>query len=126
MGWLSRRRDRPQDPQQVIDQLAAAKAASDDTSATAGDFAMTVEDVFSITGRGTVVTGRVASGELFVDQDVTHLRGGVAVRTVRVTGIEMFRKMVDVARPGDNVGVLLAGIGRHDIATGDQLVRNAG
>jgi len=133
MSWFSRRDKQPQDPQQIVDQMTGTDGALVDangsvpgvTGSSAGDFQLTVEDVFSITGRGTVVTGVVAGGEVAVGQDVTQLRGGVALRTGRVGGVEMFRKSVDTARAGDNVGILVTGINRHEIVRGDLLVRRA-
>ncbi|WP_420114007.1 EF-Tu/IF-2/RF-3 family GTPase [Pseudactinotalea sp.] len=88
-----------------------------------GAFTMTVEDIFTITGRGTVVTGRIDSGELHTGQTVVVQRGGAMLAEVEVTGIEMFRKMSDVARAGENVGLLLAGIGRDELQRGDVLTR---
>ncbi|GAB2612491.1 EF-Tu/IF-2/RF-3 family GTPase [Pseudactinotalea suaedae] len=90
-------------------------------AATAGGFALTVEDVFSITGRGTVVTGRVGSGQLRAGQYVVIRRGTQTLAEVEVTGIEMFRKTTDVASVGDNVGLLLKGVSRSDVQRGDVL-----
>jgi translation elongation factor EF-Tu-like GTPase len=80
-----------------------------------------VEDVFTITGRGTVVTGRVGSGQLRTGQRVVVQRGAQTLAEVEVTGIEMFRKTTDVASAGDNVGLLLAGVSRSDVQRGDVL-----
>ena len=82
---------------------------------------MPVEDVFTIPGRGTVVTGRVERGVLFLN-DAVEIVGicGEAYKTV-VTGIEMFRKMLDEAWPGDNIGALVRGVQRTDIGRGDCL-----
>jgi translation elongation factor EF-Tu-like GTPase len=126
MGWFSRRRDRPQDPQQVIDEMAAAHASGADPAMAMGDFALTVQDVFTISGRGTVVTGQVATGQLSVGQQVTQLRDGSALRQLGITGIEMFRKHTDIARTGDTVGLLVSGVQREEIQPGDQLVRPGG
>lgn len=90
---------------------------------TGGAFSMTVEDIFTITGRGTVVTGRVQAGELHIGQYVVIQRGTEMLAEVEVTGIEMFSKTSDVARAGENVGLLLAGIGRDDLQRGDILSR---
>jgi translation elongation factor EF-Tu-like GTPase len=137
MSWFSRRDKQPQDPQQIVDQMAATGVASAGVNPTgpngpagtvaapAADFRLTVEDVFSITGRGTVVTGVVTAGEVAVGQEITQLRGGTALRTGRVTAIEMFRKTVDVARTGDNVGILVSGVNRGEVVRGDQLIRRA-
>ncbi|HDL00848.1 MAG TPA: elongation factor Tu, partial [candidate division Zixibacteria bacterium] len=77
-------------------------------------FLMPVEDVFSITGRGTVATGRVERGEIKLNQDVELIGLGVHKKTV-VTGIEMFRKELDSAIAGDNAGLLLRGVDKKEI-----------
>jgi elongation factor Tu len=80
-------------------------------------FAMPIEDVFSITGRGTVVTGRIEQGVLKVGDQV-EIVGLRDLQTTTVTGIEMFRKLLDEGRAGDNVGLLLRGIGKDDVERG--------
>jgi translation elongation factor EF-Tu-like GTPase len=85
----------------------------------AGSFRLPVEDVFSIHGRGTVVTGRIESGVGRVGQEVAVVRGGSVVATTTITGIEMFRKVVDTAGVGDNVGLLLADLAKEQLAAGD-------
>jgi elongation factor Tu len=80
-------------------------------------FAMPIEDVFSITGRGTVVTGRIEQGTLNVGDSV-EIVGLRELQTTTVTGIEMFRKLLDEGRAGDNVGLLLRGIGKEDVERG--------
>jgi elongation factor Tu len=85
-------------------------------------FLMPIEDVFSIKGRGTVVTGRVASGVLKVNDEVEIVGLRDTQKTI-VTGIEMFRKMLDEAQAGDNVGVLLRGIGKDDVERGQVLAK---
>jgi len=80
-------------------------------------FAMPIEDVFSITGRGTVVTGRIEQGTLHVGDQV-EIVGLRDVQSTTVTGIEMFRKLLDEGRAGDNVGLLLRGIGKDDVERG--------
>ena len=80
-------------------------------------FAMPIEDVFSITGRGTVVTGRIEQGVLKVGDQV-EIVGLRDLQTTTVTGIEMFRKLLDEGRAGDNVGLLLRGIGKEDVERG--------
>jgi len=80
-------------------------------------FAMPIEDVFSITGRGTVVTGRIEQGVLKVGDHV-EIVGLRALQTTTCTGIEMFRKLLDEGRAGDNVGLLLRGIGKDDVERG--------
>jgi len=83
-------------------------------------FRMTVQDVFTIKNRGTVVTGKVESGTLNVGDEILLTHGGVDKKTV-ATGIEMFRKVTSQAQVGDTVGVLLKGIGRQDVQSGDVL-----
>jgi elongation factor Tu len=80
-------------------------------------FQMPIEDVFSITGRGTVVTGRVEQGRLDVGTEV-EIVGIRETQKTTVTGVEMFRKLLDEARAGDNVGLLLRGIGKTDVERG--------
>jgi len=80
-------------------------------------FQMPIEDVFSITGRGTVVTGRVEQGRLSVGQEV-EVVGIRPTRKTVVTGVEMFRKLLDEAQAGDNVGLLLRGIGKDEVERG--------
>lgn len=86
-------------------------------------FRITVEDVFSVTGRGTVVVGRVESGSIYVGETVTLQRTNGSCRSVMIIGIEMFRKMVQLASTGDQVGILLREISRNEIAAGDILVK---
>jgi len=80
-------------------------------------FLMPVEDVFSITGRGTVATGRVERGQVKIQEEVELIGLGLHKKTV-VTGIEMFRKELDVAMAGDNAGILLRGIDKNEIERG--------
>ena len=89
--------------------------------ATDEPFLMSVEDVFTITGRGTVATGRVDRGMLKVGEEVEIVGLSEAPRKTVATGIEMFRKLLDSATAGDNVGVLLRGIQRNDIERGQVL-----
>ncbi|QCT93655.1 elongation factor Tu [Caminibacter mediatlanticus TB-2] len=86
------------------------------------DFLMPIEDVFSISGRGTVVTGRIERGVLKLGDDV-DIVGFKPTRTTKVTGIEMFRKEMDEAQAGDNVGVLLRGIGKDEVERGMVLAK---
>ncbi len=83
-------------------------------------FLMPIEDVFTITGRGTVVTGRVERGQLKLNDEV-EIVGLKDTRKTVVTGIEMFRKQLDYAEAGDNAGVLLRGISREDVERGQVL-----
>jgi elongation factor Tu len=87
-------------------------------------FLMPIEDVFTITGRGTVVTGRVERGILKVNEEVelVGIREGTAQKTT-VTGVEMFRKLLDEARAGENVGLLLRGTKKEDVERGMVVVK---
>ena len=85
-------------------------------------FLMSIEDVFTITGRGTVVTGRVERGKLTLNEEV-EIVGIKDTRKSVVTGIEMFRKSLDYAEAGDNAGVLLRGINREDVERGQVLAK---
>jgi len=86
-------------------------------------FLMPVEDVFSITGRGTVATGRVERGQLNVGDEVEIVGLEDESRKVVVTGIEMFRKLLDYAEAGDNIGALLRGVQRTEIKRGQVLAK---
>jgi elongation factor Tu len=90
---------------------------------TAKPFLMPIEDVFTITGRGTVVTGRVEQGMLKVGEEIEIV--GIADKTQKtvVTGIEMFRKMLDEAQAGDNAGILLRGTKKEDVQRGQVLAK---
>ena len=85
-------------------------------------FLMPVEDVFTITGRGTVATGRVERGEVKVG-DKVEIVGIKPTRETTVTGVEMFRKLLDFAQAGDNIGALLRGVDRKDIERGQVLAK---
>ena len=86
-------------------------------------FLMPIEDVFTITGRGTVGTGRVERGQVKVGEEVEIVGLQEKTRKTTVTGIEMFRKLLDIGIAGDNVGVLLRGIERNDIERGQVLAK---
>ena len=86
-------------------------------------FMMPVEDVFSITGRGTVATGRVERGQIKVGDEVEILGLAEENKKTTVTGVEMFRKLLDYAEAGDNIGALLRGVSRDDIQRGQVLVK---
>ena len=86
-------------------------------------FLMPVEDVFSITGRGTVATGRVERGTLHLSEEVEIVGIKEETRKVVVTGIEMFRKLLDEAQAGDNIGCLLRGVQRNEIERGQVLAK---
>src|SRR6266498_2767282 len=85
-------------------------------------FLMPVEDVFTISGRGTVVTGRVERGIVKVGEEIEIVGFGPTVKTV-VTGVEMFRKLLDEGRAGDNIGALLRGVKREDVERGQVLCK---
>jgi elongation factor Tu len=86
-------------------------------------FLMPVEDVFTITGRGTVVTGRVERGVINVNEEVEIVGIKPASTKTTVTGVEMFRKLLDQGQAGDNVGLLLRGIKREDVERGQVVVK---
>jgi elongation factor Tu len=85
-------------------------------------FLMPIEDVFSISGRGTVVTGRVERGVVKVGEEVEIIGLKDTTKTV-VTGVEMFRKLLDQGEAGDNIGALLRGVGREDVQRGQVLAK---
>ena len=86
-------------------------------------FMMPVEDVFSITGRGTVATGRVERGQIKVGDNVDIIGLTEEPKSTTVTGVEMFRKLLDYAEAGDNIGALLRGISRDDVQRGQVLAK---
>jgi elongation factor Tu len=86
-------------------------------------FNMAVEDVFSITGRGTVATGRVESGKIHVGDEVEIVGMTAETRKTVCTGVEMFRKILDEGQAGDNIGLLLRGIGREEIERGQVIAQ---
>jgi elongation factor Tu len=86
-------------------------------------FLMPVEDVFTITGRGTVVTGRIERGIVKVGDTIEIIGMQEKTRTTAVTGVEMFKKLLDEGRAGDNVGALLRGIERTDVERGQVLAK---
>ena len=85
-------------------------------------FLMPVEDIFSITGRGTVATGRIESGKIHVGDEI-EIVGMDNDKKTTVTGVEMFRKLLDQGQAGDNVGLLLRGVGKDEIARGQVLAK---
>ncbi len=84
---------------------------------------MPVEDVFSITGRGTVATGRVERGQVKVGDVVEIIGIAEEAKSTTVTGVEMFRKLLDYAEAGDNIGALLRGVAREEIQRGQVLAK---
>ncbi len=85
------------------------------------DFRMTVEDVFSIAGRGTVVTGQIEAGAIRTGDEVI-IRGGKLDKKVTVAGVEAFKKVLQEAKAGDNVGILLRGVAKAEVGRGFQLL----
>ena len=112
------------DAEQAIRDLIAAVDEYIDAPARETDkpFLMSIEDVFTISGRGTVVTGRVERGELKLNDEIEIVGIRDTQKSV-VTGIEMFRKSLDYAQAGDNAGVLLRGISRDDVERGQVLAK---
>ena len=98
---------------------ASTAAAPADVATGDGSFRMPVEDIFTIQGRGTVVTGRVQSGTVRVGMQVNVVRDGGVATTTTVTAVEMFRKVLDTATAGDNVGLLLKGVDKAQVRQGD-------
>jgi elongation factor Tu len=86
-------------------------------------FMMPIEDVFSISGRGTVVTGRVETGVIKVGEEVEIVGIHPEVRKTTVTGVEMFRKLLDQGQAGDNIGALIRGVGREEVERGQVLCK---
>ena len=108
----------------IMELMAAVDAnIPDPQRATDQPFLMPVEDVFTITGRGTVATGRVERGVLHINDEVEIVGIKPEVRKTVVTGIEMFRKLLDEGQAGDNIGALLRGVNRTDIERGQVLVK---
>ncbi|GAA0963358.1 hypothetical protein GCM10009554_82570 [Kribbella koreensis] len=125
MGWkFWKREPNPMDPQQLLNQAHAAGPLQDaPRPQDAGSFVLPVEDVFSITGRGTVVTGRITSGTVSEGDQVLIMRAGQQVAMTRVTGVEAFRKVLKTASAGENVGLLLEGIDKSQVLAGDVISR---
>lgn len=128
MGWKFWQRDEnPMDPQRLLaqahDQQAQADTWPKNRPPEGGDvpFRMTIEDVFSISGRGTIVTGRVEAGVIRKGQSVTVSRDGQQLGTTVVAGLETFRKTLEQASLGDNVGLQLENVQRDQVARGDVL-----
>ena len=108
----------------IMELMAAVDSwIPDPQRATDQPFLMPVEDVFTITGRGTVATGRVERGVLHVNEEVEIVGIKEETRKTVVTGIEMFRKLLDEAQAGDNIGALLRGVQRTEIERGQVLAK---
>ena len=88
-----------------------------------GAFLMSIEDVFTITGRGTVVTGKISRGTVKINDEIEIIGLNHEVKTTVVTGIEMFRKQMDSAQIGDNVGLLLKDVSREDVERGQVVAK---
>ena len=113
----------PQYVQAVLDLMDACDSyIPEPVRETDKPFLMPVEDVFSITGRGTVATGRVERGTIKVGDTVEIVGMGSKLSTV-ITGVEMFRKLLDQAEAGDNIGTLLRGVSREEIVRGQVLAK---
>ena len=116
----------PKWTQAIVDLMKAVdESIPDPERETDKPFLMPIEDIFTITGRGTVVTGRVERGQLNVNEEVEILGSREKSTTTTVTGIEMFRKLLDYTEAGDNCGLLLRGIKREDVERG-QIVAKPG
>ena len=110
--------------QSIVDLMEACdNSIPDPERATDQPFLMPIEDIFTITGRGTVVTGRVERGRLNVNEDVEIIGIQEKSQTTTVTGIEMFRKMMDYTEAGDNCGLLLRGTKREDVERGQVVIK---
>ena len=110
--------------QSVVELMEACdNAIPDPERATDQPFLMPIEDIFTITGRGTVVTGRVERGRLNVNEDVELIGIQEKSQTTTVTGIEMFRKMMDYTEAGDNCGLLLRGTKREEVERGQVCIK---
>ncbi|CAH0201046.1 MULTISPECIES: elongation factor Tu [Bacillaceae] len=111
--------------EEKIHELMAAvdEYIPEPTRDTEKPFMMPVEDVFSITGRGTVATGRVERGQVKVGDVVDIIGFNEESKPTTVTGVEMFRKLLDYAEAGDNIGALLRGVSREDIQRGQVLAK---
>ncbi|TCN19361.1 elongation factor Tu [Mesobacillus foraminis] len=110
--------------EKIIELMAAVdEYIPEPTRDTEKPFMMPVEDVFSITGRGTVATGRVERGQVKVGDVIEIIGLTEEPKSTTVTGVEMFRKLLDYAEAGDNIGALLRGVAREDIQRGQVLAK---
>ena len=106
-------------PQMVSQNTVVSAAPQVSVSSSTGSL-FTIEDVFTISGRGTVVTGEVLSGTFALNDTVTISETG---QQTQITGIEMFRKQCDIAQTGDKVGIVLRGVSRDDVSRGFSLIK---
>ena len=110
--------------QAIVDLMQACDdSVPDPERETDKPFLMPVEDVFTITGRGTVVTGRIERGQVKVNEDVELIGIKEKASKTTVTGIEMFRKLLDYGEAGDNVGLLVRGLKREDVERGQVVIK---
>ncbi|MGX1856922.1 elongation factor Tu [Dietzia sp. NPDC055340] len=108
----------------VLELMQACDASIPDPEReTDKPFLMPVEDVFTITGRGTVVTGRIERGQINVNEDVELIGIKEKATKTTITGIEMFRKLLDYGEAGDNVGLLVRGLKREDVERGQVVIK---
>lgn len=134
MGWLFGRKRDPQDANEMLRRyneseaarlavisdgatVAAATADASFLTVSSSSARFAIEDVFTITGRGQIVTGKASSGVFRVDDDIVILRDGVSHETTRIAGIEMFRRRADETTVGELSGLLLRD--KVDVARGD-------
>ncbi|GAA1724626.1 translation elongation factor 1A (EF-1A/EF-Tu) [Dietzia kunjamensis subsp. schimae] len=110
--------------QSIVDLMQACDdSVPDPERETDKPFLMPVEDVFTITGRGTVVTGRIERGQINVNEDVELIGIKEKATKTTITGIEMFRKLLDYGEAGDNVGLLVRGLKREDVERGQVVIK---
>jgi elongation factor Tu len=110
--------------QAIVDLMQACDdSVPDPERETDKPFLMPVEDVFTITGRGTVVTGRIERGQINVNEDVELIGIKEKATKTTITGIEMFRKLLDYGEAGDNVGLLVRGLKREDVERGQVVIK---
>lgn len=119
MAWFRRKAADSMDAQVLLAQ--GHEQTSLEPASGATGFRMTIQDVFTITGRGTVVVGRIEAGTVTTGATLRLTSTNRPERSVVVSGIEAFRKMLDTASVGENVGLLLRDITRPDVSAGDVL-----
>jgi elongation factor Tu len=121
MGWwpFGRRSTEDKNVEALLAEANASSPPSPAAPSSASGFRLTVDDVFMITGRGVVVTGQVESGTLAVGQRVQVVRDGAVVATTEVSAIEKFRAVIETAQVGENVGLLMRGLARDQLRSGD-------
>jgi translation elongation factor EF-Tu-like GTPase len=125
MAWFRHKNDDDEsmDPQVLLARADAASPAAVSIAKTPTAFRMTVSDVFSIQGRGTVVTGTIETGAVDAGDTVRLTRADGSTREVTIDGIEAFRKVLKTASAGAIVGLLVRGLGRDEVTGGDVLTR---